>query len=68
MGTAFRAIAAAAVADLHAKDALSFSARSPNGQFKEGAIIRELGEEQGNFFNKGGCVGADDSLLFLNFP
>lgn len=31
-------------------------------------LIRELGQEQGNFFNKGWCVCAYDGLLFLNFP
>lgn len=32
------------------------------------SIIRELGEDRGNFFNKGWCVTRFDSLLFLNFP
>lgn len=31
-------------------------------------IIRELGAERGNFFNKDWCVTGFDSLLFLNFP
>lgn len=31
-------------------------------------LIRELGQEQGNFFNKGWRVCAYDGLLFLNFP
>lgn len=38
------------------------------GNLRRWPIIRELGEEQGNFFNKGWCVTRFDNLLFLNFP